>query len=37
MKRQRLRKSQDRRRFRATAGIHPGNTVRSVMRGGIRK
>nr|QJB20156.1 MAG: hypothetical protein [Microvirus sp.] len=37
MKRRRLNKAKDRRVFRATSGQHPSNTVKFVMRGGIRK
>lgn len=37
MKRKSLRRSTDRKVFRRTSGQHPSNTVRAVMRGGIRK
>lgn len=37
MKRYPLKRSKDRRKFSQTARPHPGNTVKSVMRGGIRK
>lgn len=38
MKRMALRRGQDRKVFRATSKPHPSNsTVKSVMRGGIRK
>lgn len=36
MKRQRLKKRQDKKVYRATAKVHPKNSVRYVMRGGIR-
>lgn len=37
MRRSRLNKSSDRRVFSRTSGAHSANTVKSVMRGGIRK
>lgn len=37
MRRIKLNRSKDRRVFRKNSGQHPANTVRSVMRGGIRK
>lgn len=37
MKRRRLSHGRDRKVFSRTAKQHPGNTIRSVMRGGIRK
>lgn len=37
MRRSRMSKSKDRKVFKKTAKQHPANTVRSVMRGGIRK
>lgn len=37
MRRFKLSKSRDRKVFRRTTAQHPSNTVRSVMRGGIRK
>lgn len=37
MRRTKLSRSSDRRHFKATSKPHPGNTVRFVMRGGIRK
>jgi len=37
MRRTRLPKKQDKRIFRSTSKAHSANTVRFVMRGGIRK
>lgn len=37
MKRIPLSRSNDRKTFRSTAKQHPANTVKFVMRGGIRK
>lgn len=37
MRRTRLSRGKDRKVFQKTSAPHPGNTVRSVMRGGIRK
>lgn len=37
MRRQHLNKSKDRKVFRSTTKQHPANTIKSVMRGGIRK
>lgn len=37
MKRFHLSKGKDRRVFKKTSRQHPANTIRSVMRGGIRK
>lgn len=37
MKRKSLKRSSDRKVFRRTSGSHPANTIRFVMRGGIRK
>lgn len=37
MKRFKLNKRRDRRSFSRTSGKHPANSVKSVMRGGIRK
>lgn len=37
MRRSRLKSRKDKKIFRQTAKPHPGNTVSSVMRGGIRK
>lgn len=37
MKRRSLNKRKDRKVFKATTKSHPANTVKSVMRGGIRK
>lgn len=37
MRRQHLNRSTDRRVFKNTTGQHPSNTVKYVMRGGIRK
>lgn len=37
MRRTRLNPSKDRKVFRSTSKSHPSNTVKSVMRGGIRK
>lgn len=37
MKRKSLKRSSDRKVFRKTSGAHPANTIRFVMRGGIRK
>lgn len=37
MRRYHLNKSKDRKVFRRTSRPHPSNTVRAVMRGGIRK
>lgn len=37
MKRIKLNRSKDRRVFKRTSAPHPSNTVKSVMRGGIRK
>lgn len=37
MRRSRLNRHKDRKVFKRTSAPHPANTVRSVMRGGIRK
>ncbi len=37
MRRSRMSRHKDRRVFQRTSAPHPSNTVRSVMRGGIRK
>lgn len=37
MRRTKLNRSTDRKVFQKTSGTHPANTVRFVMRGGIRK
>lgn len=37
MRRFRLSPRRDRKVFKRTSRQHPGNTVRAVMRGGIRK
>ena len=37
MRRKPMNKSKDKKVFKKTVGLHPGNTIRSVMRGGIRK
>lgn len=37
MRRTKLNRSTDRKIFKRTSTQHPGNTVKYVMRGGIRK
>ena len=37
MHRSKLNKSRDRKVFKQTSKPHPGNTVKFVMRGGLRK